>query len=158
MYALGRLTLIRQAACADTVQSWFADDSSAAGRLRRLRRWWDVLTERGRAFGYLVNAKKSVLVIKEECLLEARNLFQNTGIKITSDGARYLGTAIGSSAFKEDYGKSRVENWVCEVERLAVIAWTQPQTTYSAFTSGLRGKWTFLCRLRMPYATILSQS
>eukprot|EP00117_Sycon_ciliatum_P006800 scpid36324/ scgid4473/ len=33
MYALGMLPLIRAAAGEETVQSWFADDSSAAGRL-----------------------------------------------------------------------------------------------------------------------------
>ena len=124
MFALGMLPSFRQAACADTVQSWFADDSSAAGHLCRLRRWWDVLTKRGRAFGYFVNAKKSVLVMKEECLLEARNLFQDTGVETTSDGARYSGAAIVSSAFK----------YVIDVEPKDLL---QLHTRTSVFISGM---------------------
>ena len=43
LHALDLLPLIWQAAWADTVQSWFADYFTGAGRLRRLGRWWHVL-------------------------------------------------------------------------------------------------------------------
>ena len=33
-------------------QVWYADDSLAAGKLREMRKWWDVLTSTGPKYGY----------------------------------------------------------------------------------------------------------
>ena len=64
MYALGILPLIRALSAEGTIQMWFADDSSAGGRVQRLRAWWDILRQKGPAYGYAANAEKSVLVVK----------------------------------------------------------------------------------------------
>ena len=59
MYALGTIPLIRVAAESDAVQSWYADDANAAGKIPRLRAWSDIIDWRGPEFGYHLNAAKS---------------------------------------------------------------------------------------------------
>ena len=146
MYALGIMPMKRLADEAGAVQSWFADDSSAAARLRRLRLWWDIMDKRGPAYGCYVNPKKSVLVVKERCYQEATELFRDTGVMITDEGSRYLGAAIGRDSFLQSYIKTKVDEWMGELKKLAVFAQTQPQAAYSAYVTGLRGRWAFLCR------------
>ena len=111
MYALGIMPLIRLADEAGAVRSWFADDSSAAARLRRLRLWWDIMDKRGLAYGYYVNPKKSVLVVKERCYQEATELFRDTGVMITDEGSRYLGAAIGRDSFLQSYSSISKQRW-----------------------------------------------
>ena len=128
------------------MQSWFADDSSAAASLRRLRLWWDIMDKRGPAHGYYVSPKKSGLVVKERCYQEATELFRDTGVMITDEGSRYLGAAIGRDSFLQSYIKTKVDEWMGELKKLSVFAQTQPQAAYSAYVTGLRGRWAFLCR------------
>ena len=45
------------------LQSWYADDSNAAGRLRALKRWWDTLNELGPKYGYFSKPIKTVKLL-----------------------------------------------------------------------------------------------
>ena len=45
MYALGTLPLIDESSESGALQSWYADDATAAATLQRLRRWWDILQQ-----------------------------------------------------------------------------------------------------------------
>ena len=47
-------------------QVWYADDSSAAGKLLEMRKWWDTLCKEGPAYGYFPLASKTVLIVKPE--------------------------------------------------------------------------------------------
>ena len=53
-----------------------------------------MLVTDGPNFGYFANARKTKLVVKEDKLEEARQIFEGTGISVT-DGCRDLGAAIG---------------------------------------------------------------
>ena len=44
----------------------FADDLNGIGAVESLKRWWSLLEEEGKKFGYCVNAKKSYLIVKEQ--------------------------------------------------------------------------------------------
>ena len=79
-------------------QVCLADDISGAGSLDNLIIWWKNLISEGKKFGYLVNEKKSWLILKDHGKLKLSVL--NTGIKLTTDGQRHLGAAIGSSNFR----------------------------------------------------------
>eukprot|EP00117_Sycon_ciliatum_P001934 scpid85627/ scgid7387/ len=46
-YAIAMLPLVRKATNEDSIQLWFADDASAAGKLARMQAWWDVLVGDG---------------------------------------------------------------------------------------------------------------
>ena len=127
-------------------QVWFADDATAGGELQSLKQWWDELERIGPDFGYFANASKSWLIVKEENMSEAANIFANTGVQITKEGRRNLGAALGTQSFTEEFVSKQVQKWTEEVKRLATIAESQPHAAYSALTHGLAGKWSYLSR------------
>ena len=155
MYAVAILPLIRSLSAAKATQLWYVDDSSAAGRIIRLRAWWDLLCQRGPLYGYKPNPSKSVLVVKPPHLEEASRIFESTGVTITDDGHRFLGAAIGTSGFVDGYLSQKAESWRKEVLTLAEIADSQPQAAFSAFTHGLKHRWSFLCRVMERAASAL---
>jgi hypothetical protein len=100
----------------------------------------------GTAYGYFPNAEKSWIIVKEGNLEEAKEIFQNTGINITVEGRRHLGSALGDTAFVERFVQMKVESWVGEIQSLAEIARTQPHAAYAAYTHCVMSKWNFLMR------------
>ena len=128
-------------------QVWFADDSTAAGKLRALLAFFEMLISEGVKYGYHVNSGKSWLVIKDPCDIErATELFKSHDIKITSDGHRLLGAVIGSTCFREEYVNSKVSTRCTELENLCSIAKSQPHAAYAAFVQGYKHKFTFYIR------------
>ena len=118
-------------------QVWLADDATGAGTLEHLKVWWDKVTLEGRKHGYHVKPSKSWLILKDPNKLEeATNIFQNSPIKITVDGKRHLGAALGTNDFKISYISEKVENWCKKMEKLAEIAKTQPHAAYAAYVHG----------------------
>ena len=147
-YALATLPFVRhlRTTHANIRQLWYADDSSGAGKLRALRRWWDDVDETGKPYGYHVNASKTLLLVKPDLLNLAHSVFAGTGIEVVTDGARYLGAAIGTPDFIAGYTAGKVQDWQQELMRLSEIATTEPHAAYAALTHGLRGRWTYLLR------------
>ena len=127
-------------------QVWYADDCAGAGSLRDLHQWWSHLADTGPLYGYFPNVSKTCIVVKsEEMAVRARNIF-GPEIKITTEGKRYVGAALGTEEFKMSYVKAKVEKWVEDVEELAQIAKDEPQAALSAYNTGLSQRWTFLQR------------
>ena len=60
--------------------------------------------------------------MKEERLEEAKQLFEDAGIKISYDGKSHLGSVIGSRTFIESFVKEKVSKWKKELEQLSDIA------------------------------------
>ena len=118
-------------------QCWYADDATGAGSLEELRRWWDGLNEMGPSLGYYPNAKKCWLVTKPEKENEAKEVFGDTAINISTQGQKHLGAVLGSRTHLEEYVKGKVEDWVEQVAKLAEFAAANPQASYAAFTFGL---------------------
>ena len=146
MYAIGTLPLIRKLPnCVQHI--WFAEDASAGGQLDHLRTWWDSIQEMGPDFGYLCNAGKSSLIVKEEDFPRAESMFSGTGINITVEGKKHLGAPLGTDVFCESFISAKVEKWVEEIKQLSIITESQPHAAYSALTNGLVGRWTFLMRV-----------
>ncbi|MDA8003174.1 MAG: hypothetical protein MPL62_17965, partial [Alphaproteobacteria bacterium] len=145
MFATATIPLIHQLKESSSAnQVWFADDATAGGKLQSLKQWWDELERRGPDFGYYANAAKSWLIVKEQHMTEANNIFDNTGVQITKDGRRNLGAALGTQSFTEKYVAKQVQKWVEEVKQLATIAESQPHAAYAALTHGLIGRWSYL--------------
>ena len=61
----------------------------------QLREWSSCLSSAGRPLGYFTNARKTWLVVKQEHLEHALDIFAGTGIQITSTGRPYLGVGLG---------------------------------------------------------------
>ena len=85
-----------------------------AGKIEKLKIWWEILIKEGERFGYYVKPSKSWLILKNpEKLQETREMFQSgSPINITA-GKRHLGAALGSNEFKQTYIDEKVTKW-CE--------------------------------------------
>ena len=151
MYAVGTRPLINtlqeRTDASKCQQVWYADDSSAAGKLREIRKWWDVLNEYGPKYGYFPKPSKTILILKDpQYLALANDLFANTGIKFSTTGERHLGAVIGSERYREEYVSTKVKNWIQDVEQLSSLANEEPQLAYSAYTKAMCMRWCFLQR------------
>ena len=124
---------------------WYADDAQATGKLAALRKWWDLLASRGPGYGYFVNASKTILVCKPDKKEEATTIFQGTGIKL-ADGARDLGSVIGTSNYIQNYIAEKVSTFCNEMHLLARVAETSPHAAHAAYVHGMRHRWRFLLR------------
>jgi len=63
MYALAVTPLIRQP---DISQVWYADDATAAGKLRSLFEWWKQILHQGPCYGYFPKAAKTCVIVKPD--------------------------------------------------------------------------------------------
>ena len=148
MYALAITPLIRRLneLQEDVSQVWFADDATAAASCHNLRSWWDQLSAIGPQYGYHPNASKTFLVVKDEYEDEAKTVFGDTNISVTTRGKRHLGAAVGSRDFTTEYVSRKVKEWCDELMSLAKIAKSQPHAAFAAFNHGMTSKWTYVCR------------
>ena len=81
MYALGIMPLTRELCRSNVTQAWFADDANGAGKLKRVRTWWDLLNERGPEYGYFPKAAKTCLLVKDSVLDDAKKSLEDRGCK-----------------------------------------------------------------------------
>ena len=147
LYALSIQPLITSLqAMSDARQCWFADDASGAGTISEIKQWWDGLNTLGPDIGYFPNAKKCWIIAKPEKEALVREAFKDTVINVTVEGQKHLGAVIGSRDYLQDYVNEKVTSWVNEVAQLAEFARAQPQTSYAAYTFGLKHRWTYFLR------------
>ena len=132
--------------CLSTKSAAYADDITAAGKLISLRRWWDKLCEIGPKFGYLPNPGKTWIITKEDLIPYATKIFEGTGIKMTSEGQRHLGAALGKPSFRASFMQENVNEWSKEIHILSEIARTEPQAAYAAFVAGYKHKISYCMR------------
>jgi hypothetical protein len=145
-YALSVKRLIRALNDVDCLQEWFADDAAALGKLVALRAWWDRLRILGPKYGYFPKPSKCWLIVKEDVLAQARQIFENTGINITDEGQRHLGAAIGKRDFIKSFVHEKVKEWVQEINNLDKAATEEPHLAYFVYTRILQNKWLFVLR------------
>ena len=124
----------------------FADDFTVAGKLTSIRDYWGKLTVLGPKYGYFAKASKSYLIIKEDKLGEARNIFNDSTVNITIEGKKHLGAVIGSNEYREEYGKDLVNDWNNQLVLLPSIAQSQPHAAYSAFVSDFKSKLNYFMK------------
>ena len=141
-YALATVPLIKRLTC--TVdQTWYADDAAATGKIGNLRKWWDDISSCGPSYGYYANATKTWLVTKPGFQSEAA---ADTNVNVTYEGRPYLGAALGSSTYVNEFVSGKVHQWSKELNLLSVIAASQPHAAFAAYTHGMISKWSYLSR------------
>ena len=155
MYAPATLPPIERTATPGARQVWYADDAISGGKLLGLPKWWDQLCTQGPDFGYDVNAPKSWLIVKPLMVSSASEVFDDTGVQITTEGNCHFGAALGTPSFVEAYVKQKVEKWIGEVEKLSSIAATEPHMAYFAFTHGLVSRWSYLASTIPSFSPLL---
>ena len=83
MYALATTALIQlRSSCPCVQQVWFADDATGASTCSNLKSWGNKLSSHSPAFGYHPNASKTYLVVKQEHMTNAQELFADTDVHI----------------------------------------------------------------------------
>ena len=99
-----------------------ANDFTVAGKLTGIKDYWGKLTVLCPKYGYFPKASKSYLIVKEDKLGEARNVFNNSNVSITIEGKRHLGAVIGSNEYREEYVKDLVNDRNNQLVFLSSIA------------------------------------
>ena len=157
MYAVAVLPLIRKLSHRDRwVQNWYADDASCFGSLQNVRDWLSSLMKIGPKFGYHPEPSKSVVVVSEKFVSEAKQIFEGSGVTIAT-GSRFLGGFVGSRKEQESFLLKKVEGWENCVQRLSSIAKSQPQAAYAALSKSLQFRWFFLARVTPGCESILTR-
>ena len=64
MHAIGTRKLIDILALDQLIQVWFADDSSAAGKIDKIHEWFAKLKEEGAMYSYFLKASKCKLILR----------------------------------------------------------------------------------------------
>ena len=151
MYAIGTRPLLdilhNKTDTSKCQQVWYADDSSAAGFLEEIRKWWATLNDVGPKFGYHPKPSKTILIVKDPAKFGiAEELFKDTGIKLTLSGERHLGAVIGTQEFRDQYVNNKVQTWIEDIEMLTAIAEDEPQLVYSSYTKAMCMRWCFVQR------------
>ena len=152
MYALGIIPLLQlnnQQQSSDnnfTRRIAFADDFTGIGTIKCVKAWWDEINQHGPYIGYYPNARKSCLIVKEQYYEQAKEIFKDDNIMITTEGHRHLGAIIGTDEFKNSYIGKMVKDWIDEIQYLPEIAKTYPHSAYSAFVHGLQNRYTYTMR------------
>ena len=118
----------------------FANYFTVAGKLTSIKDYWGKLTVLCPKYGYFPKASKSYLIVKEDKLGEARNLFNDSNVNITIEGKRHLCAVIGSNEYRKECLKDLVNDWNNQLVLLSSITESQPQAAYSAFGSDFKSK------------------
>jgi hypothetical protein len=159
MYALAVIPVTKLNLCK---QVWYADDAGC-DTFENLFAWFNALKAQGPRYGYFPKPEKCILLTKPDRVELARKVFLGSGVVVESEGskdsvvvgktleinnqgARHLGAAIGAPDFRQLYVRQKISSWVKCVEKLSLIAMTQPHAAFSAFTHCLQCQWTFLSR------------
>ena len=148
-YGLGTKPLLdkRSEEVPQVKQVRLVDDAYGAGRLNELKDWWDIIILEGQKISYYVNESKSRLILKDSSQLEtAKQIFQNSNIKFTCKGERYLGAALGTEEFKITYVNEKVGEWCKGMKNLSKLAKTQLHAAFSAYIHGEQHKFTYFLR------------
>ena len=146
MFAVSTLPLIWELNHVHTKQVWYADDATVGGSLPHIRGWWERLQEIGPMYGYYPNASKSWLLVKEQHLHKATDIFHGTDVSITSEGRSVLGSPVGTCAFVDKFVDEKIVVWSNELMALSHIAVFQPHDAYAGFIHCISNRWSYLSR------------
>ncbi|CEM39092.1 unnamed protein product [Vitrella brassicaformis CCMP3155] len=127
-------------------QCWYADGSSALGKLHGILVWFRALRRIGPSYGYHPEAAKSFLVVKPELEQIARELFEPEGVQIVT-GKRFLGGYLGDEGRRAVFLGEKVEGWVHGVRAHASAACNFPHTAHAAMTRSLQMEWDYVFRV-----------
>ncbi len=138
MYAISSIPLISSLVDDAGVrkQFWYADDASACSEFNSLLDWFECWKMRGLLFGYFPEPSKCFLVVDESCLLEAEEVFGESGVNVVCSH-RFLGGVIGSDLGKKRFLEDQTKKWFSELECLSRFASSQPQAALAAFTKSI---------------------
>ena len=78
---------------------------------------------------------------------QKKKKIQNSNIKLTCEGKRQLGAAIGTDEFKITYVNEKLEEWYKGMKNLLKLAKSQPHAAFSDFIHGEQHKFPYFLRI-----------
>ena len=106
-YAIGLLPLLTKTSQQhsseqqhSTTQAAHVVDLVGGGVLQNFRKWFDAILEKGPIYRYNEEPTKRWLIVKEEQLEGAKNIFNAVGVNITTQGKKHIGVVIGKDDYK----------------------------------------------------------
>ena len=122
-----------------------------------MKYWWDILNEIGPASGYVPNASKMQLLVKEKQVCPES--FSKTGVHITAERHCLLGAPIGTSQFCNNFLVDKVTTWKEQLEVLALVACMEHLHT-NLLANGLswEGRLKLHNVISSPWRTLLAAS
>jgi hypothetical protein len=136
-YGIGILPLIRQlkAESPQVGQPWYADYAGAGAKFDEIERFFWRLCEIGPLFGYYPEPTKSILIVRQHNLKEARLRFPAVKVKT---GNRYLGGFIGEDEALNVWLGKKNKFWTEAVTDLTSVTQAFPQAVYSGLQKSLQ--------------------
>ena len=84
--------------------------------------------------------------MKNKSMVEQAKEIFGDDVKVTCEGQRHVGAALGTKDFKQKVVSAKVEEWVEDVRQLATVAVEEPQAALCAFNTAMAHRWVFLQR------------
>ena len=128
------------------MQTFYADDGAACGGLEELKTWLQEVCKIGPKYGYFPEPSKSILVVNDSYVADAKILFEPMGLTVVT-GSRYLGGFVGQSSGLKAYVEEKVEKWKSQILQLKEVANTYPHEAFSVVTRSIQARWNFLTRV-----------
>ena len=100
----------------DVSQVWFVDDATAAASCHNLRSWWDQLSIIGPQYSHHPIASKTFLVVINEYEDEAKTIFGDTTISVTTRSKRHLRAAVRSRTSPSNMSVAKLKSGVTAVQ------------------------------------------
>ena len=161
-FALSSLPLIEKIAVQGATQVFYADDGAVAASATLAAGWLRALQSDGPAFGYQLNSRKTVLLVKEGRWEKVQEAFADVpnfaDLRVVREdgpgpsglraalGERYLGAGLGSPAFRDRWVKDKVQAWVSETRKMAALGVTHPHPAFSLLFNCLVPRWRYTMR------------
>jgi hypothetical protein len=79
IYGMGLLPLIWRLS-----QPWYTDDAGAGGKFDQIKVYFEKLEEYGPKYGYFPEASKSILIVREHNVEQAKECFAESNFTIKS--------------------------------------------------------------------------
>jgi len=130
----------------DTLQAWYADDSSFGGTAPDIAAAMRAILEKGPARGYFPEPSKSILICNPAVRAMVQAELEEFRFQY-EEGYRHVGGFIGTLEAKAKWIQPQVQQWIKGVDRLAQVATRFPQTAYAGLAKSLQLEWQYLQRV-----------
>ena len=119
----------------NTKKCFYADDGTGLGTLATVHKWWTSFLAQGPKYGYFSNASKAILLVKSEHYERALQIFEGSGVNVTTDATKYFGGYVEPKETCDQLRGRKVGKLITHLEKLSELVKTGPHAAYRYFVS-----------------------
>ena len=134
----------------NTKKTFYADDGAGAGTHETVHEWWKSPLAQGPKYGYFSNASKTILLVKSEQFERALQIFEGSGVNVTTDATKYLGGYVRPRETCDQLTREKVGKLITHLEKPSELAKAEPRAAYSYFVSRFQHTYTYVQRVTPP--------